>query len=66
MSFKGNQDFLNKLKQEAQAQAKLEHTRFIPVELDIFTSFIGRKPWQVLVIASGLTSLALEVVKWLL
>lgn len=58
-------DFLEKLKQEAHAQAKLEKTRFIPSELDFVTSFIGKHPWQVLVVASGLTSLFLEVVKYL-
>ncbi|PIY79624.1 MAG: hypothetical protein COY81_01680 [Candidatus Pacebacteria bacterium CG_4_10_14_0_8_um_filter_43_12] len=62
----GSQDFLNKLKQEAQAQAKLEQTRFLPAELDWLTSYIGCHSWQVLLITSGLTSLALEGFRWLL
>lgn len=59
-------DFLSKLKHEAHAQAKLEKTRFIPAELDAVTSFIGKHSWQVLVISSGITSLLLEVVKFVL
>lgn len=59
-------DFLEKLKLEAQAQAKLEKTRFLPSELDVFTSFIGKHPWQVLVVISGLTSFALEIVKYVI
>lgn len=59
-------DFLSKLKQEAEIQAKLEKTRFLPTELDAVTSFIGRHPWQVLVVSSGLVSIALELMKFIL
>lgn len=59
-------DFLIKLKREAESQAKLEKTRFFPAELDFLTSFIGRHPWQVLVVASGATSIALELLKYVL
>lgn len=59
-------EFLVKLKREAESQAKLEKTRFFPAELDSVTSFIGRHPWQVLVVASGVTSIALEFTKYLL
>ena len=59
-------DFLSKLKQEAQLQAKLENSRFLPSELDVFTSFIGKHPWQVLVVSSGVISLALELMKFIL
>jgi hypothetical protein len=59
-------DFLTKLKQEAQLQAKLEATRFIPVELDFLTSFVGKHPWQVLVVSSGIISLALELMKFII
>lgn len=64
MSKLSQQDFLTKLKAEAQSQAKLEKSRFLPPELDSVTSFIGRHPWQVLLVASGLTSLLLELIKW--
>lgn len=63
MSPLSSNEFLKKLKQEAEAQAKLEKQRFLPQELDGLTSFVGRHPWQVLVIASGLTSLGLELLK---
>lgn len=66
MSKLSSEDFLTKLKYEAESQAKLEKTRFLPAELDTVTSFIGRHPWQVLVVSSGITALALEAVKFLI
>jgi hypothetical protein len=66
MSQLSHSDFLAKLKHEAESQAKLEKTRFLPPELDSVTSFIGSHPWQVLLVASGLTSLSLEIMKYLI
>lgn len=66
MVVSSNNEFLHKLKHEAQAQARLEQMRLLPSELDSVTSFIGRKPWQVLLIASGITSLGLELLKFLI
>lgn len=56
-------DFLTKLQTEAKQQAKLNQSRILPQELDGLTSFVGRYPWQVLLVSSGLTSLALEILK---
>lgn len=56
-------EFITKLQQEAQLQAKLEKTRFLPQELDALTAFVGRHPWQVILVVSGATSLLLEFLK---
>jgi hypothetical protein len=56
-----DQDFLSLLQQQAAKQAKLERYRFLPSELDMFTSFIGTYPWQVIGVVSGITALLLTV-----
>lgn len=56
---------LEKLQAEAALQARLEQQRLLPVSLDAVTSLIGRYPWQVVLVISGSTALAVEVVKWL-
>lgn len=59
-SFK-NTAFLKSLQTEAALQAKLEAQRLLPSSLDAVTSFIGRYPWQVLLVASGILALGIEV-----
>ncbi len=49
-------DFLDRLQTEADLQARLHQQRFIPARLDALTSFIGRYPWQVVLLLSGLTA----------
>lgn len=63
MSRSPQSDFLAKLQEEAALQAKLEHHRLIPPQLDFITSIIGRYPWQVLLALSGITALIIEVTR---
>lgn len=57
------QAFLAQLQQQAEKQAKLHHARFLPKSVDGLTSIIGRYPWQVLVVSSGVTAIVLEVIR---
>lgn len=58
-------DFLGKLQLQAEKQAKLHHSRFLPAQLDFITSFIGHHPWQVMMVVSFVTALGVEVVsRW--
>lgn len=59
------EEFLKKLESEAALQAKLERSQLLPRKLDRITSFIGRYPWQVLLVVSGLCSAGIEVLKYL-
>lgn len=59
------EEFLKKLESEAALQAKLERRQLLPRKLDRVTSFIGRYPWQVLLVLSGICSAAIEVIKYL-
>lgn len=61
MSNSPQSDFLSKLQEEAALQAKLEHHRLIPPQLDFITSFIGRYPWQVFLVLSFITALIIEI-----
>lgn len=61
MTPQNNQKFLEKLQEEARLQAKLNTRRFLPQQLDTLTSFVGNYPWQVILTASGLTALAIEL-----
>lgn len=63
MSTAPQSDFLAKLQEEAALQAKLEHHRLLPPQLDFITSFIGRYPWQVLLTLSGITALVIEITR---
>lgn len=51
-----DQDFLALLQQQAAKQAKLETNRFIPPTFDSITSLIGRYPWQIITVLSGITA----------
>jgi len=53
-------DFLAQLQQQAAKQALVHTRRILPEQLDIFTSFIGRFPWQVILVLSGLVAVVLE------
>ncbi|MDQ3008386.1 MAG: hypothetical protein M3Q81_02205 [bacterium] len=56
-----NSDFVAKLQQEAQLQARLNQEHLIPSQLDWLTSFIGRYSWQVILLSSGVTALLLKL-----
>jgi hypothetical protein len=56
-----NSDFLAQLQGQAQKQAQLHHHRLIPKKLDAVTSVIGRYPWQVLLVISGLSAVVVTV-----
>lgn len=53
--------FLVKLQEEAALQSKLQLNRWLPEELDAITSTIGKYPWQVILVLSGVTSLLIEL-----
>jgi hypothetical protein len=55
-----NQEFLRKLEAEAAQQARLYQSRILPPQLDWLSSLIGRYPWQVMLVASGLTAAAIS------
>ncbi len=55
--------FLAQLQHQATQQAKLYRYRVLPPQLDALTSFIGRYPWQVLLIVSGLVAVVVEVLR---
>lgn len=60
------ENFLRKLEEEALLQAELENHQLLPRKLDWITSFIGRHPWQVILVVSGCTSFLIEVWKYYL
>ena len=53
--------FLERLHQEAAAQAKLNSTQLLPDELAGILAVIGMYPWQFLLVVSGLTAAGLEL-----
>lgn len=53
-------DFLIQLQQQAAKQSLVHSKRLLPEQLDVFTSFIGRYPWQVILILSGFVAVLLE------
>lgn len=55
--------FIEELQKEAAAQSKLHLHRFLPQQLDGVTSFVGRYHWQVLLLLSLGTAVALRVVQ---
>lgn len=58
-----SEDFLQRLQEEANLQARLEQHRLLPPQIDWLTSLIGNYSWQLLLVGSGITALALEVFK---
>ncbi len=56
--------FLEELRTEAAIQAKLEHTRFLPKELDLITSFIAVHAFWVLVVLSACSAVLVEFSQW--
>ena len=54
------QKFLEKLQIEAHLQARLNTNRVLPTQLDGLSSFVGRYPWQVLLVLSGILSFGIE------
>lgn len=58
-------DFLSKLQVEAQLQARLHSHKILPDKLDLVASFIGHYPWQVILVASGLTAIGIEALSWI-
>lgn len=59
-----DQEFLVKLQAEAKLQARLHEQRILPHQVDWLTSLIGRYPWQVLLVASGLTAVVVEASRY--
>lgn len=57
-----NTSFLDKLQSEAKLQARLQQRKIIPQQLDWLGNLVGRKPWQVLLIVSGMTALVIWLV----
>lgn len=53
-------DFLAQLQDQAAKQALLHSRRFLPEQVDVFTSFVGKYPWQVILILSGFVAVLLE------
>jgi hypothetical protein len=53
--------FLQKLQAEASFQADLHRTSVLPKQLDPLTALVGHYPWQVILVASGLMALLLEL-----
>jgi hypothetical protein len=53
---------ISELQLEAKNQAKLEKKKILPKQVDNFAYLIIRYPWQVLLIASVLTTLLVELV----
>ncbi|HCR80954.1 MAG TPA: hypothetical protein DIV47_00510 [Candidatus Pacebacteria bacterium] len=53
--------FLTKLTQEAQLQAKIYSHTVVPKQLEPVASFIGNHTWKALLIISGLMALLQEV-----
>ena len=53
--------FIDKLSQEAQLQAKIQSHTVVPKRLELVASFIGNHTWKVLLILSGLMALLREV-----
>jgi len=60
-----NDDFLKKLQNEAQQQKKLYNSRIIPKAFDPLTSFIGENTLLTLFSFSFLSSLMLELIKFI-
>jgi hypothetical protein len=56
-----NAAFLARLEAEAARQAQLSNKRLLPAQLDWLTSFVGRFPWQVLVVSAAITAVLMEV-----
>lgn len=53
-------DFLNKLQQEAKLQSKIYQHRVIPQSLDCLATFVLNFFWQVLVALSLVTAILIE------
>ncbi len=58
---KTEKQFLNELQQQAKLQAPLNTVRWLPKEVDPITSFIGKYPWQVLLVLSGVTAVLIRI-----
>lgn len=50
-------DFLGRLEAEAQLQAKINHERWLPPQLDPLMTLIAQYAWQTLAVAAVVTSL---------
>ncbi len=56
-----SQQFLAKLQQEAQAQAKLEERQILPKQLSGLASLVATHSWQVLLLLSLLGALVWQL-----
>jgi len=58
---KSQKQFLIELQRQASLQAPLNQVRWLPKQLDPLTSFIGRYPWQALLVLSGISALLIRL-----
>ncbi len=58
---KSESDFLKALQAQAAKQSLVHTKRILPEQLDVFTSFIGKYSWQVMLVSSGLVAVILEM-----
>ena len=58
---KSEKQFLNELQHQADLQAPLNTVHWLPKQLDPVTALIGKYPWQVLLIVSGVTALLIRL-----
>lgn len=54
-------DFLLQLESQAKKQAVLHEKRILPRQLDRFTALVGNYPWQIILMVSFLTAVAIEL-----
>ncbi len=53
--------FMQRLHTEAALQAKLQHTRFLPRELDVLSSWVATHAFLVILIASFLSAVTVAL-----
>ncbi|MEA2057008.1 MAG: hypothetical protein U9O78_04895 [Patescibacteria group bacterium] len=53
--------FISELQKEAQKQARLEETHFLPKNIDWLAGVVGSHSWQMLLITSFLTAVLIEI-----
>lgn len=63
MASRSTADFLAFLETEADFQAKLHQNRVLPRGLDAVSALIGKYPWQILLISSGISAVLFEGIK---
>lgn len=57
MSLSNQENFIKKLQSEALIQSRLEQNQLLPKKLGGLGRFVINYPWQVILVASGITAL---------